>query len=238
MLGQLDISVVVPVYNESKSVNSMVRELSAVLKKDFNNSFEIIFVDDGSDDNTVELLKQLSLTFDLNIIANPLHVGKGLAVKTGILAAKGARVGYIDCDLAIDARYLKQMCNLIDTQNNDAVIATRFAAGGKNSASIIRKLLSFVFKVVSSSYLDLPYSDPQCGCKIFKIEVIRVVLDDTIINGFCFDTELLYVLNQRSYEVAEFPVKIKNSAFKSKVRIIPEIFITCLDLYRIKKHHG
>ena len=229
-------SAIIPTYNEEQTIERAIHETWRVLSY-LSPESEILIVDDGSNDRTRFVVEHLIPTFPkkyLQLIPLAHNQGKGVAVKIGILAAKGEKIGFLDADLATHPKELIKGFSLLEQA--DIAIASRRIP----QATIVkpqrwyRSFAGQVFNFILRKYLDLPYFDTQCGCKVFRREVIKTLFQTLKTSGWSFDAEILYKGKKLGYSIVEFPVTWTNGPtsrvqWKTAPRILKE-------LYKIKQN--
>ncbi|SCX92005.1 Glycosyl transferase family 2 [Nonlabens sp. Hel1_33_55] len=193
------IAVVVPCFNEA-------HRLKADQFKDFiekNSNYHFYFVDDGSNDNTFELLtrsfsnvKRCSI---FNVVEN---VGKGEAIRTAIKRIDINRyeyVSFIDADLEIPLNQLIKLSKKISTYPRSLIVISRRTNRNKEKRFFIRNLGSKMISLISQKLLRLnnPIVDTQCGCKMLRVEIVHI-FEKPFISSWLFDLEIL--LRIRNYK--------------------------------------
>lgn len=225
----MHLSLIIPVYNEEKYIENTLRTITNYLKNQPYKS-EIIVVDDGSTDNSNSIIHK----FPVKYLKHKKNKGKGAAIKTGALNAKGSFIGFIDADLPYPIQDIEKMLD----NNYDIIIASRAVSGAKVKARPphIRKLLGKLFNQLSRLLIKINIKDTQSGFKIFKKQAAKKIFSKQKINGFCFDVELLYLAKKYNYKIKQIPVNLKEThSFKnSKVNIITDPIKMFIDLLKIK----
>lgn len=221
------LSVVIPAYNEEENIKKgAAKEVLNYLRKQ-KYLWEVIFVDDGSQDETGKLLAKIAKKYSsapagqaVRLIKNP-HQGKAATVITGMLAAKGAIVLFTDMDQATPINQLEKFFPYFENQlpdgskGYDVVIGSR---KGRHGAPLIRKLMAYGFAFLRNLLLGLPFSDTQCGFKAFKREAVAKIFPNLKIYGrkkrivgaavtAGFDIEVLYLAKKLGLKTAEVPVE-------------------------------
>lgn len=209
------ISVVIPAYNEETNIRlGAVDKVSRFLEnQDF--TWEIIIVNDGSDDRTERLLDEIKKTTrNTKIIHNP-HQGKAATVITGMKYAKGDIVLFSDLDQATPLSEIKKLLPWF-SQGYDVVIGSR--SGRREGAPLLRLLMARGFMLIRGYVLGLKgITDTQCGFKAFRREVVEKILSKLKLYGDAkpasgslvtagFDLELLYVARTSGFRIKEVPV--------------------------------
>jgi dolichyl-phosphate beta-glucosyltransferase len=231
---QIEISVVVPAYNEEERLDSTLPHLWRSLKRRFNK-FEIIVVDDGSTDRTSELVSRFAEEHsEVRLIRYENNRGKGYAVRTGVLAASGHYVLFSDADLSTPVREIRKLLKSL-SEGYDVAIgsrATREARIAKYQP-FYRVLLGKTFNKLVQLLTVHGINDTQCGFKCFKRNAAREIFDCCRIDGFSFDVEALFVARHKGYEIAEIGVLWRNSPL-SKVNPVFHSMQMLRDLFIIR----
>ena len=198
------LSVVIPAYNEEGRLPGTLAHVLAYLEGQ-GLTFEILAVDDGSTDRTVEVVKQLAGRDERIRVIREGHRGKGAAVRAGALAAAGQRIVFCDADLSNPVEELTRLpARLVEAP---VVIASREGHGANRvDEPFYRHLMGRVFNFVVRSLAVPGVHDTQCGLKAFTREAARELFSRQTIEGFGFDVELLFLARKHGYRVLEIPV--------------------------------
>ncbi len=226
-------SIVIPAYNEAKTIERAIRETSKMLHA-LEASSEIIVVDDGSTDETSTIVANtVTQNTTLRCIKLTKNQGKGAAIKAGVAIAKGTYIAFLDADLATHPRELVHGFSLLPT--HDIAIGSRRVpqATIQKPQTRLRSLAGQCFNFIVRAWLKLPYRDTQCGCKVFRSEAAHALFSQLTTTGWTFDVELLLRAQQKHYRIAEFPVVWINGS-ESRVRLTHWWQIV-KDLYRTKR---
>jgi glycosyltransferase involved in cell wall biosynthesis len=208
------ISVVIPCYNEGRSIYSNLTKIHAYLLSHFAQ-FEIIAVNDGSKDETLAELDRCTTNFPLTIINNPINTGKGDAVKKGILASSpnSTFVMFLDADLAIPIEETQKFINVIHTSDIDIAIASRFVPGLNVLEPILlhRRIMEFIFRFLRAIILhDWQVRDSQCGFKVFRRNAAIHIFTQTTVKRFAFDSEVIFLARKLNLHITELPITLCN----------------------------
>jgi dolichyl-phosphate beta-glucosyltransferase len=228
------ISVIIPCYNEEKTIYRNVIKIFNYLKKKFK-IFEIIVVNDGSNDGTIKELKRLENFIPIRIIDNKKNQGKGKAVRDGILKSNCDVVTFVDADLPVRVEEIEKFLAEIK-KGYDIVIASRFLSGAKLiiPAKWYRKIAERIFMILRMIILNtFEIKDTQCGFKMFRGEVVKKIFSKSKINGFAFESEIIFLAKKFGYKIKEIPVPLQNPQ-ESHVRIFRDPFQMFLDLIKIR----
>ncbi|MCX6765807.1 MAG: glycosyltransferase [Candidatus Moranbacteria bacterium] len=228
------ISVVIPCFNEGKTIYQNIKKISEYLVQNFSD-FEIIVVNDGSTDNTLSELRIVKQEVPLKIINNEQNEGKGKAVRDGILASSNEIVMFLDADLAIPIEELGKFMEELK-KGNDIVIASRFIPGLKILRPVLwyRKIMERIFRALRMIMLNSwKVKDTQCGFKVFRKEVAQRIFSMATINRFAFDAEIIFVAKKFGYQIKELPISLQNPP-KSHVRIFRDSINMFFSLIKIR----
>lgn len=210
------ISVIVPAYNEEETIIRKIKETIKTLESYKSLDYEIIIIDDGSTDDTYNLVKEFSQKFNEKIRAETYqpNQGKGNALKRGTLLAKGDYILYMDADLDIHPDQTIGFLKLLEESGADAVVGSKTIKGSKAKVPLKRKILSGGYYFLVKLLFSLPVTDTQTGFKLFRKRALAECISRTSISGYAFDLELLAVLNAKKYKTIEGPVKINQSRMR------------------------
>jgi len=233
------LSVIIPAYNEEKRITSTLGQMHKFLVgKDYD--YEVIVVDDGSTDGTLGEIEKSELVQagKARAVSYDQNRGKGYAVKTGILESKGEYILVCDADMSTPIEELGRFFKLI-SGGNDVVIGSRSLSDSdvRIHQPWYREKMGKTFNLFIKMILMGGFQDTQCGFKLFKRDVARVIAQKLKIDGFCFDVEMLYLAKKFGYRVKEIGV-IWNNSPDSKVKVVDSSVGMFLDLFKIKRIHG
>jgi glycosyltransferase involved in cell wall biosynthesis len=225
------LSIVVPAYNEGQRIaNTLTQSYRYLSKQNYN--FEILVVDDGSTDTTIDIVRGYFKEMPrLKLIRHKKNQGKGAAVKTGILHATGDWVMFMDADLATPIEMLERLWN--QKENYDILIGSRYLENDsiKTPQPLYRKIIAVGGNMIIKTILDLKINDTQCGFKLFKKPVARDLFTRQSMTGWSFDIEILALANILDYSVGEIAVDWHNQAgshvspIKDSIKVLKEVFM-------------
>ncbi|MHC4423284.1 MAG: glycosyltransferase [Planctomycetota bacterium] len=208
----MDISIVIPVLNESKKIGADIEAASLFLESNHLTG-EIIVVDDGSDDRTSEAAKNVTVpsTIELKVIHYDDHRGKGYATRTGIGKASGEYVMFADCGGCVPYRYILDGLKLLKSEACDIAHGSRKLAESKiqKPQGWYRRICASVFQWVihRSMRISCELTDTQCGFKIYRGDVARNLYTQCVTDGFMFDLEIIIQAEKQGYRIKEFPIE-------------------------------
>ena len=199
------LSVVIPAYNESGRIIATLRSLSRyLLAQSF--TWEVITVDDGSEDDTAEIVEQWSAGRERFKFERIRHAGKGAAVRHGMLVAQGEYRFMCDADLAMPIDHLSDFLKYM-TEGNDIVIGSRQIAGANRyDEPQSRHLLGRAFNKLVQMLAVRGFHDTQCGFKCFSAAAAEALFPLQRTTGWGFDVELLFLAKKHGMRVLEIPI--------------------------------
>lgn len=230
----MKISLVIPMYNESKIIEATARELSEYMSQNFD-SYEILFSNDGSKDDCAEKCAALKLP-NVRVVGYENNRGKGCAVREGIMQAQGDIIMFTDADLAYGTEVIKKYYDKMTVSpETDMLIGSRnISADGYEGYTFLRKVMSKVYIKVLCIVGGFKLSDSQCGCKAFRRDTAKEIFSRCTVDGFAFDFEVILFATKLGKKIDEIPVKIINHR-ESKVNALRDTFRMLRDLVKIKK---
>ena len=176
--------------------------LDELLKYD-NPGWEFIFVDDGSKDNTLDILKEYNFCHK-RIISYKKNRGKGYAVKSGVLSASADKIIFIDVDGSIHPSQIKQMIRSLD--HYDVVVGDRTLKESKMVSPSYRKFTGISFNIMSRILFNIKNKDSLCGFKGFRRKTIKNLFENLISERWAFDVEIFYKIKKYKYSLLKMPI--------------------------------
>jgi glycosyltransferase involved in cell wall biosynthesis len=209
---KIPCSLVIPAFNEEKRIRPLFDAIRV-----FDG--ELIVVCDGTD-GTARVVEEISRSrpdLAIRCLTFGHRLGKGGGVIAGLSAARAPLVGFFDADGSTSIGEMMRLFSGLDRY--DGVIGSRWVAGSTLTVrqGILRRLESRSFNFLIRFLFSLPFSDTQCGAKVFRKAVVDEVLPAMVSRGFEFDVELLWRLQKSGFRVVEVPVEWQNKG-DSRVR--------------------
>ena len=236
-MSEIFLSVIVPAYNEEKRIPATLHKIQDYLSVQPFDS-EIIVVDDGSQDQTVEVSRRKLKDFNHKVIESHVNEGKGSAVQKGMLAGMGKYLLFSDADMSTPIEEVERFIQYFEKDGYDCVIGSR--ALPKSHITIhqngMRELMGKVFNRVARLMSFKGIRDSQCGFKCFKREAAQDLFSRQKIKGFSFDAEILYLAQRRGYRILETPVEWHHVE-QSRVQLLRDPLLMFKDLIRIRWLH-
>ncbi len=238
------LTVVIPAYNEARRLPSTLETVRSYLSRQ-SYTYEVLVVDDGSDDNTIPLVESLIADDPhTRLIRNP-HMGKGVTVRTGMLAGRGRYILYSDADFSSPIEEVEKLLPWMEQRGYDIAIGSREGKGARRIGEPgYRHLMGRVFNTLVRVIALRQFADTQCGFKCFSYEATQDLFRRMQLYGdhsgtvkgarvTGFDVEVLYLALKRGYKVKEVPVKwIYFSG--SKVSPFQDSFRLLLDVVKVR----
>lgn len=236
----VDVSIVVPAYAEERRIGRCVGELRR-LAADFPRLREVIVVIEPAGDATAETACAAASGDALvQVRENPVHRGKGYAVRTGMLGSTGDIVFFMDADLSVPLRYVAPFVAHLDAHPETAVVI----GCRRHPESIVSKRQHFLRERAGRAFNHVvralglsPSKDTQCGFKAFRREAAREIFSRARIDGFAFDTEVLLLARKLGLRVDELPVEWINDE-ETKFRPLRDGWRSFCDLLRVRRLVG
>jgi len=235
-MGETELSVIIPAYNEEKTLESTVDEVRTYLTG-LGISFEIVIVDDGSGDATFSVAEALSERLpSVRICHYRPNRGKGCAVRTGMLEARGRRCLFTDADGSTPIDELPALMSALDG-------GCAIAIGSRATRGAVRIIHQPYYRELGGKILNLVIQllavpgikDTQCGFKLFTRQAAQAIFSRSFIDGFSFDVEALYLARRLGCKVAELPVHWTHRE-GSRVRPLLDGLRMLRDIARIRLH--
>jgi dolichyl-phosphate beta-glucosyltransferase len=226
------LSVVIPAYNEAKRIGASVRRVLDYLRAQ-PFTWEFLVVDDGSSDETVEVVKQAGGP-DVRVISYTPNRGKGGALQVGMLEAAGEIVLFSDADLSTPIEQLEAFLPWF-SQGYDVVIGTRKTRQAQIMVRqpLLRRLGGKAFTRLSNLILGVRVTDATCGFKAWTRHAAREVFSRQTVRGWGFDAETLLIAHRLGFRIKEVPVRWADDA-ASRVSLLRDTLGSLSELLRIR----
>ncbi len=214
------LSVVIPAYNEEERIVATLRSVCDYLKVRRIRA-EVIVVDDGSSDGTADLVEELARTRkEVRLLRQPRNLGKGAAVRAGMLAARGAWRMFSDADGSTPVEELERLLEAA-ARGAPISIGSRAitSADTHTERHLGRAVVGRIFAFLVNLWVVPGIADTQCGFKLFDRQSAEWLFPRQRLDRFAFDVEILYLARQKGLAVTEVPVNWSKVA-GSKVDLI------------------
>ncbi|KKU57461.1 MAG: Glycosyl transferase family 2 [Parcubacteria group bacterium GW2011_GWA2_47_12] len=232
-----DLSIVIPLYNEERRLSKTFEAIRRFAAVPDVLDFEVVFVDDGSSDGSALLVRDFIHGFKrVHLISHKKNRGKGAAVRTGMLVARGKWRLFMDADMATD---LTEFIKFVPSLNAGAqvCIGNRRMAGAEVLVRQpwLREAMGGAYTALANFFTGAGVSDFTCGFKCFSAEAAVEIFSRSVIARWSYDAEILFLAHRLGYAIKEVPVVWKNNG-ATRVRLWKDTPRAFFDLFRIRIH--
>jgi dolichyl-phosphate beta-glucosyltransferase len=229
------LSVIIPAYNEETLIASTLNCLNSFLSRR-PESYELIVVDDGSQDRTVERVQEWHVKnqADLSVLVNSQNMGKGFSIRRGVLESRGTYIIFIDADLPYQLNAIDGF--LAALQNGcDLAVGSRVLPGSQvKGVPLLRFIAGQIFSWMVQAVLLTGIPDTQCGFKSFTAVAAREVFRRVTIGGFGFDVEMLFIARKLRFKIRPVPVQMIEHRQRSRVRLMADSLKMFTNLFTVR----
>lgn len=230
------LSVVLPAYNEAARLPPYLASIRSYLEANYPQSYEVIVVDDGSTDRLPEVLDDAARGWtSLRVLRHERNMGKGAAVRTGMLASRGEMALFADADGATPIEAADRLVQSL-MAGADIAIGSRLleAPSTERRRAWHRGLAGKLFAAMARRVVKLPIRDTQCGFKLFRGEVARKLFAQVKQTGYMFDLEVLALAQRAGYRVVEVAVPWREIP-GGHLSLIGDLPVIIRDLWRLRR---
>jgi dolichyl-phosphate beta-glucosyltransferase len=233
------LSVVIPAYNEAGRIVPYLANITGYFGRR-RRAYEILVVDDGSMDETVLRVEQFRTDEPaVRLMTLPTNTGKGAAVRTGMMEARGDLCLLADADGATPIQEVERLEGRIQ-RGADIAVGSRFLASQDSRFQVRAQwhrtvLGNLLNRIVQRMGIE-KIADTQCGFKLLRRGVARDLFSVARVNGYGFDLELLYVAQRRGYQIDEVPINW-NDQPGSKVRVLRDGIQMVRELLSVRQRY-
>lgn len=230
----IKLSIVIPVFNEERRLPKTFDALRNFTKKKFAPVAEVIFVDDGSNDGTLKMIKEFKFEFPVKLISYPQNCGKGHAVRRGMLDASGDYALMLDADMSTPLAEIEKFTLLMEL-GAQVIIGTRKIAGAKvlKHQPFLRQKMGEAYTALANIITGAGVSDFTCGFKCFSRDAVNKIFPVAKIDRWSYDSEILYLARLYGFAIQEVPVSWSNDE-NTKVRLGRDAWQSFWDLLKIR----
>jgi dolichyl-phosphate beta-glucosyltransferase len=239
------LSLIIPAYNEADRIGPSIEKAFRYLSEQSYDA-EILVVDDGSSDNTSAAVERAFANkpegldrVTVRFIPLGKNMGKGAAVRRGMLEAKGKIRIFTDADFSTPVKEVAKIIPLIDSGEYDVVIGSRAAEGRalvKKHQPWYREMMGRFYNIMVQTLVFRGIKDTQCGFKGFSDHAAQILFSKQQVNGFSFDVELLYLARRYGYRIREIAIEWYNDE-RSTVGALTDSAKMFWELLRIRNLH-
>jgi len=233
--NEIHLSVIIPAHNEETRLRESLQKIFAFLDQQAFSS-EVLVVENGSSDRTLEIAREAAEEQDKLRVFQELRRGKGLAVRRGMLEARGAYRFFCDADLSMPIDEVVKFLPSPERPDVEVAIASREAPGSVvHNRRAHRGLTGKAFNLIVRLLLLPGLRDTQCGFKCFRADVAECIFSRQVINSMAFDVELLYIARRKGYRILEIPITLYLDT-DSRVRLFRDSARMAMDLLAIRRN--
>ncbi len=208
------LSLIVPAYKQEKTIIKDLLNLDKILSS-FDFEYEILVIVDGFDDNTYKEAKTVKRG-SIRVFGYEKNKGKGFAIKYGVEKAKGDVIGFIDAGMDIDPSEISMMIDIMEWNKADIVVGSKLHPDSKVNYPMLRKILSWGYRVLTHLLFGFSVRDTQVGFKLYRKKVAKDVFKRILVKRFAFDVEVLAVAYSLGYKkIFESPIKLDFKGYSS-----------------------
>ena len=231
------LTIIIPCYNEKNTIEEILKKINESLKSYELLKFEVLIVDDFSNDGTKDVLKNFTNNEKIQIFYHDNNLGKGAAIHTALKHATGDITIIQDADLEYDPfDYYKLLVPFFET-NADIVYGSRFLGGGKYVRIhffwhyLANRILTFICNL----FINLNLTDMETGYKVFRTSALKSI--DLKEKSFSFEPEVTIKLAKKNYKFFEVPITYNGRSYEEGKKIaLKDAFIAlkAIILYSLK----
>jgi glycosyltransferase involved in cell wall biosynthesis len=221
------VSIIIPAYNEEELIYKTISETLSTMDE-LGVGFEIIVVNDGSQDGTFEEASRASTEsskVNVKVVTYSKNMGKGHAVRYGFNYATGDLIAFLDADLDLHPRQIGVFMEYMDRYGSDLVIGSKRHPLSQISYPSSRRMLSSAYSIVIKSMFGISLTDTQAGLKLFKRDVLESIFPMMVVEKYAYDLEMLVIAHELGYRIVEAPIKLDFQRRVGRIRIKDVFFI-------------
>jgi len=233
-MGSYTYSIIIPAYNESQRISASLERILAYIGEQQWGA-EVIVVNDGSRDNTAEIVREFSKTHPMvRLIENPGNRGKGYTVRNGMMQAHGDILLFTDADLSSPIEESRKLFAAID-RGADVTFGSRWLQAELQTERqpLYRQVFGRIFNLLLRIILGLKYKDTQCGFKAFTRKAAHQIFARQMIDRWGFDPEILFLAEKFGFKVAEVPVEWAHDN-RSKINPVTDGAKMFMEMLRVR----
>jgi dolichyl-phosphate beta-glucosyltransferase len=228
------LSIIIPAYNEEQRLPESLTSIMTFLQ-DQSYEAEVLVVDNGSQDRTAQIVEEFTVDHPNLLLLSEDRAGKGLAVRRGMLEARGEYRFICDADLSMPIEEVNKFLPPSST-NFDIAIASREVAGAiRYNEPILRHFIGRIFNFLVQLVAVPGFKDTQCGFKCFRSLAAEDLFRVQHLDGWTFDVEVLYIALQRGYKIIEVPIHWYYHP-ASRIHVVRDSIHMFIDLFRIRRN--
>lgn len=229
----IQVDVVIPVLNEAQVLEKSVTTVRDFLTKNFKYRWEVIIVDNGSSDGTLEIAKTLANKFEDVKFIYLQEKGRGRALREAWQNSTADVVLYTDVDLSTELAAMPKLVDALVHEGYDISTGTRLARSSNTRRCFKREITSRAYNIFLKCILFTKFSDAQCGFKAVTRDVVNKIIPQVKDQGWFFDTEMLVLAEKQGLRIKDIPVTwIEDD--DSRVKIISTAWENIKGVFRLR----
>ena len=237
------LSIIFPIFNESQRLHLTIQDIKKFNEKKRIKKLEYIFVDDGSKDDSLQILaafikknKKSNINYKVLKIKN--NTGKGNALKNGVKFCKNDWILTLDSDISVSISQINnwEKKKFLDKKNT-IFFGSRNLHDSKMKYKLYRKILGILFSSFVNIFFSINLKDTQCGFKLYRRKEAKLIFKNLKDQGFAHDIELILLAKKYNISITELPVNWTHRD-NSKLNIFLDTFKMFYDLTKIKINYN
>lgn len=201
-----ELTILIPAYNEARRIAATLEKVLDYAERDLD-LFEVLVVDDGSEDGTSDLVRE-RFGDRVRVVRREIRGGKGAAIRTGVEAAARPWILFSDADFSIPIQEFENLWK--EAERAPIVIGSKHAPGGHVEYPPLRRFLGSIGQRLIALFVVSGFHDTQCGFKLYRTDTARELFRYQRIDGFGFDFEVLFLARRFGYPVREVPIRCEH----------------------------
>ncbi|MBE7040284.1 MAG: glycosyltransferase family 2 protein [Ruminococcaceae bacterium] len=231
------ISLVIPAYNEEKRIGKTLEVFYEYMNRTFSD-FEIVAVNDGSKDRTVDVLEMYKEKMPrLKVLTYEKNRGKGGAVKYGVENAIGDYIFFTDADMPYPIENVEHAVDILEKTGADAVLGKRKQIKNGEKYPWYRNVISKGFSFLVNIVLKINTTDTQCGFKGFKKETAEKIFSKSRLTGWGFDVEIFFLASKYEMKTERIEVELFHDNDGSKISVVTDSIKMFKELIKVRKNN-
>jgi glycosyltransferase involved in cell wall biosynthesis len=231
--SDVSVDIVIPVLNEAHVLEASTTKLRDFLRNNAGFKWQIVIVDNGSTDGTLDVVKRLATQYREVTWVHLNVKGRGRALRETWHRSAADVVAYMDVDLSTELPALPKLVHAIVKEGYDIAVGSRLARGSITKRCFKRELTSRAYNIILKCILFVRFSDAQCGFKAVTRRVVDELVPQVRDQSWFFDTELLVLAERQGYRIKDIPVKwIEDD--DSRVKVIPTAWDDLKGVFRLR----
>jgi len=236
------LSIIVPAFKQEKTIRKDLKVIDKTLGEGLGGkiNYEVICVIDGEVDGTKNEAEKIK-SDKVRVYSYRENKGKGYAVRFGMKQAKGDLISLLDAGMDISPKGIMMLMAHMDWYNADIIVGSKRHPVSRVNYPFIRKILSVGYHLVVKVLFGLPLTDTQSGIKIFKREVVEIILPRLLVKRYAMDIEMLAVAKHMGFNrIYEAPIEVTFNKATSRISwktVFRMAWDTAAVFYRLKILH-